>query len=352
MSVRYESVFAQATFQHDGHMADYLIARTDDLMLLYLQTRFGTGRHSLRHYQKGQLVEERSFASPHGILCYYLQLLWVWTRELRRFCRGRRQVLAIFSHPLLAVGCRVRRNVRTLFWQWDYFPDGVLVSRLFNAVARHFAKRVDDYRPLTRAIGAVMGRTDAPVMRLGMTVPNRFGDPRSLRLLMVGQLRPGQGVEAVLDFLAAHCEYSLCMFGRAVPGYAEVIRRQLKDLRLDRRVEFPDQVVSEEDLRTAAAGCFAALALYDTGKDNLTNYADPGKVKSAIEMGLPIVMTRISEVVEFVERFHAGEVIDSPDELPAAILRIRSDPQAYFEGCRRFAECFVAEKVYSGLDQL
>lgn len=347
MSARLESVFAQATFQHDGHLADYLISHSDDLTLLYFQTRFGTGRHFLRRYQKGELVEERAFACPHGILSYYLQMLLVWTRELRWYCRGRRQVLAVFTHPILAVGCALRRNVRTLFWQWDYFPDGVFVSRLFNAVARHFAKRVDSYRPLTRSIGEVMGRPDAPVMRLGMMVPERFGDPRSSRLLMVGQLRPGQGVEAVLDFLAAHREYSLSLFGRAVPGYAETIRRHLKDLQLEERVDFPNQVVSEGDLRAAAATCFAALALYDTGKDNLTNYADPGKVKSAIEMGLPVVMTRISETVEFVERFRAGEVIDDLNELPAAIARIRADPQTYFKGCRTFAEHFSAEKVYS-----
>lgn len=349
MDVRYECVFAQATFQHDGHLADYLIAHTDDLALLYFQTRFGTGRHCLRRYRRGELVEERSFAAPHGIFGYYLQLLRVWRRELNRFRRGRSLVLAVVTHPLLAFRRGWRRNVRTLFWQWDYFPDGVLVSRLFNAAARRAAGRVDCYRPLTRAIGRAMGRPEAPVMRLGMTVPERFGDPSSARLLLVGQLRPGQGVEAVLDFLAAQREYSLALFGRAVPGYAETIRRRMKDLQLEGRVEFPDRVVGADELRAAAATCVAALALYDTGKDNLTNYADPGKVKSAIEMGLPIVMTRISETVEFVERFRAGEVIDALDDLPAAIRRIRSNPQVYFDGCRKFAECFSAEKMYAAL---
>jgi len=348
MSVRYESVFAQATFQYDGHLADYLIEHTDELALLYFQTRFGTGEHCLRLYRHGELVVERSFASPHGIIGYYLQMLRVWTRELNRFRRDRRQVLAIFNHPLLAFGCRLRRNVRTLFWQWDYFPDGVLVSRLFNAVARYYARHVDCYRPLTRAIGQVMGLPLAPVMSLGMREPDQSGDPSSRRLLMVGQLRPGQGVESVLGFLADNPEYSLSLCGRAVPGYAQSIRRIIIDAKLQGRVEFPDAVIPETELRRKAATCLASLALYDTGRTNLTNYADPGKVKSSIEMGLPIIMTRISEVVPMIERFRAGEIIDSVDELASAVAKIRSDPRAYFEGCRRFAGHFRHETVYSG----
>ena len=66
-------------------------------------------------------------------------------------------------------------------------------------------------------------------------------------------------------------------------------------------------------------------------------------------MGLPVVMTRISEIVPFIARFHAGEVIDSVADLPAALSRIRRDPTSYFAGCRAFAEHFDYRK-YDLLD--
>ena len=337
---RYECVFAQASFQFCGHIDDYLIENARQVGLLYFQTRFGKGRHLFRCYEEGRLVEERELSFAPSCLGYYMGLWRHWNRELNAFRRGKAEVTAIFTHPLLAFGKMFRRNVRTFFWQWDYFPDASPKSRLFNAFARFYAPRCTVYRPLTHAIGKAVGLPDAPPLMLGVRPPARFGDPQSSRLLLVGQLRKGQGVEAVLDFLVRTPDCSLSLMGAAANGFGDEIRRRIAEGNLEGRVFFPDRFVSEGELRDEAAKCLAALALYETSANNLTHYADPGKVKSAIEMGLPVVMTRISEIVPFVERFHAGEVIDSVAALPAALAKIRRAPAAYFDGCRAFAAHF------------
>ena len=343
---RHECVFAQASFQFCGHVDDYLIARTRHLGLLYFQTRFGKGRHLFRRYETGRLVEEREIPFPSSCLGYYVCLWRTWNRELNAFRRGRAEVTAVFMHPLLAFGKSLRRHVRTVFWQWDHFPDASPKSRLFNAFARFYAPRCTVYRPLTRAIGNAVGLPDAPPLMLGVKPPTRFGDPKSQRLLLVGQLRKGQGVEDVLGFLSRTPGFSLSLIGAAANGFGDEIRRRIAEDGLEGRVHFPDRFVSEDGLRDEAAKCLAALALYDTAANNLTHYADPGKVKSAIEMGLPVVMTRISEIAPFVERFHAGEVVDSVADLPTALERVRREPDAYFAGCRAFAEHFAYERYY------
>lgn len=343
---RHEAVFAQANFQFCGHIDDYLIAHTRQLGLLYFQTRFGTGGHLFRRYEEGRLVEERTFAFAPSCLGYYGGMLRLWHRELDAFRRGKAEVTAVFTHPLLACGKMFRRNVRTFFWQWDHFPDTSPKSRLFNVFARFYAPRCSVYRPLTHAIGKAVGLPDAKPLMLGVKPPLRFGDPQSNRLLLVGQLRQGQGIEDVLGFLAAHPDYALSLLGASANGFGAEIRRRIAAGGMEGRVVFPDRFVSDAELRDEAAKCFAALALYDTAPNNFTHYADPGKVKSAIEMGLPVVMTRISEIVPFIERFHAGEVIDSVADLPAALSRIRRDPASYFEGCRAFAEHFEYGRYY------
>lgn len=343
---RYECVFAQASFQFCGHFDEFLIENTRQLGLLYFQTRFGKGCHLFRRYEEGRLVEERTFAFVPSCLGYYVGLWRNWNRELNAFRRGKVEVTAIFTHPLLAFGKMFRRNVRTFFWQWDHFPDASPKSRLFNAFARFYAPRCAGYRPLTHAIGKAVGMPDAKPLMLGVKPPTRFGDPHSNRLLLVGQLRKGQGIEAVLGFLASHPDYTLSLIGASANGFGANIRRSLADGKLEGRVFFPDRFVSEDELRDEAAKCFAALALYDTAPGNLTHYADPGKVKSSIEMGLPVVMTRISEIVPFVERFHAGVVIDSVADLPMALAKIRRDPDAYFAGCRAFAAHFEYGRYY------
>ncbi len=342
-----KTVFAQAAFQFCGHLDDHLIATARDLVLVYFQTRFGSGDHLVRRYCDGRLVEERAFRSSRSIVFYYLRMWCLWRRELRRFVREKGSCTALFIHPLLAVLRVSPRRVRHVFWQWDYFPDGALVSRLFNAVARVSSRRVDDYHPLTAAIGRVMGRPDAKVVMLGMRRPAAFGSRESNRLLLVGQLRPGQGVEAVLRFLAEDSRFRLSLIGAAAAGFEREIGRLVRAGHLEGRVDFANRFISETELREVAKGCLAALAPYETNPSNLTNYADPGKVKSSLEMGLPVVMTRISEIAPFVERFRAGEVVDDLSGLGPALDRIRADYPAYLEGVRRFADHFACERIYA-----
>ena len=346
MSFRYENVFAQASFQFCGHIDEYLIANTRQLGLVYFQTRFGKGGHLFRRYEEGRLVEERKLGFASSCPGYYWGMLRHWRRELNAFRVGKDCVTAMFTHPILAMGLCSMKNVRTVFWQWDYFPDGTVKSRIFNSCARFYAPKCDVYRPLTHAIGRAVGMPDAEPLMLGMKPPTRFGDVASSRLLLVGQLRGGQGVEEALDFIARNGEYSLSLVGASANGFGDEIRRRIVEGKMEGRVFFPDRFVTDEELRSEAAKCFASLALYDSMPSNFTHYADPGKVKSSIEMGLPVIMTRISEVVPFVERFHAGEVIDSTADLREAIAKIRHDPGSYFAGCRAFAEHFDYGRYY------
>lgn len=343
---RYDSVFAQASLQTAGHVEEYLIPRTRHLGLFYVQPRYSGMPNLFRRYEEGRLAEERECASSRSMLAYYLRWQWQWNRELNRFRNGKESVTAIFRHPFSAIGMMFRRNVRHVYWQWDYFPDGSFFSRLFNAFSRFYSKRVDRYLVLTDSIGRAMRAERAEVVLLGMRLPRAFGDPSSRRLLFVGQIKDGQGVESVLAFLSEHAEYALSLMGHASGDFGSRLRRRIEELGLSERVNFPDRFVTEEELRQEASRCLAALALYDPDEAGVTRYADPGKVKSCIELGLPVVMTRVSDIVPFVERFHAGEIVDSADGLLEALHRIGSDPRSYFDGCRRFAEHFDFNRYY------
>ena len=144
-----ESVFAQASLQRCGHLDEYRIRHVRHVALLYMQTRFGTGGHLIRFYEEGRLVGERRLGSAKSMPLYYGLWLWHWHRELKRFSRRNPGTVAIFEHPLGAVGLSLRRSVRHVFWQWDYFPAASLVNRAFNAVARHYAPRCTAYYALT-----------------------------------------------------------------------------------------------------------------------------------------------------------------------------------------------------------
>ena len=348
---RYQSVFAHASFQFCGHIDEYLIANTRHLTLLRTQTRFGKGGHLLERYEEGQLVEDRRLASSRNIFLYYLLWFIHHNRELWRHAhRLKCGTVALFTHPIGCFGMGLQRllgRVKYAFWVWDWFPPASLSLKIYAAVLRFYAKRSDFTYAVTQAIADKIGG-NASVVMLGMKrLPCADADrSKSKQILVVGQLRHGQGIEDVLDFIAAHPEYSLTLMGAAANGFERIINERIQSDHLEGRVAFPNRFVSQEELSDAAAKCFCGLALYDTAPGNFTHYADPGKVKSYIEMGLPVVMTRISGIVPFIERYKAGEVIDSLAELPAAVTRIAIDPRRYEDGALELAEHFEFQGYY------
>ncbi len=346
-AIVYNSIFAQVSYQFCGHLDEYLIRHAKHLGLMYFPTRYGREGVTLRFYEEGRLVEELKKPMSCAVIPYYWQWWRTWSRELKKFSKAHDGTTAIFTHPLGGVGMSSRRNVRHVFWQWDYFPDGSLVSRIFNVTAKAVARKCWRYHPLTNAIGKAMGMESTTPVMLGVTVPERRTDSPTNRLLMVGQLRGGQGVEHVLDFIGSNPEYSLSLIGAAAGDFGSEISSRIRSLGIGDRVFFPNRFFTDSELREEAGKCFASLALYDTDSSNLTNYADPGKVKSSIEMGLPVVMTRISAIVPYVEKYGAGEVIDSIEALPNAVAKIANDRQRYQEGVIAFARHFDYGRYYA-----
>jgi glycosyltransferase involved in cell wall biosynthesis len=255
------------------------------------------------------------------------------------------------THP---VGCfgyglqKILGKVKYAFWPWDWFPPVRVHLKIYAAVVKHYIRRVDFPFALTEGISKEVGK-NVPVVMLGMkrlqcADVDRTG---SKRILVVGQLRRGQGIEDALEFIAAKPQYSLTLLGAAANGFESEIYSIISRTGISDRVDFPNRFVSQDELSEAASKCFCGLALYDTSGDNFTHYADPGKVKSYLEMGLPVVMTRISGIVPYIEKYKAGEVIDSLTELSFAVDRINENPDTYLTGVRLFSEYFRYDKYYA-----
>lgn len=355
---RYENVFAQASFQFCGHIDEYLIANTRHLALFYCQPRFGEHHHVLRRYEEGHLVDERVIRSSQGLFVYYWLWLWHHNVELWRFTRHRREAtLLLCGHPVCLFGSalmRLFRRVRYAYAIGDYFPSKKLAIRAFERVKKFYHDRADFAYYLTDAINRRMNggivRTDA-AHRTVMWGMKPFSDcmkhrSASRRILFVGLVRPGQGVGEMLDFLSMRIDFSLALVGGAANGYGTTVERMIAERGLGSRVYFENRFHSERELRDIAKTCFCGLALYDTAPDNFTHYADPGKVKAYAELGLPIVMTRISDIVPFIERFHAGEIVDSSVDAGAAVEKIAADPQGYMQGIEAFNAHFDYRTYY------
>ena len=355
---RYDSVFMHAPYQFCGHIDEYFIANARHLCILYFETRFGTRQHCLRRYEEGQLVEERLLASSNGRFGYYWHYWLNHVVELWKFSKGRSRTLVACGHPVEMFGMTLLKLFRRLnysYWIGDYFPDTGFVIRTYERVKKFYHGLADYAWYLSNPINRVLNggkfrsderhRTVSWGLRLHPGCEADRGDSR--RILFVGLLRNGQGIERLLTFVSEHQDYKLSVIGNAANGYDQVIAETIARLNIGNRVLFPNRFYSMEELDAEARRCFVGVALYDVAADNFTHYADPGKVKAYIEMGLPVVMTRISDVVNAIEKFKAGEIVDSMDDVGVAVNRIAHEGAAYRKGVLDFAAHYDFERYYA-----
>ena len=353
----YQSVFAHVPYQFCGHVTEYLVANTEHLCLFVFETRFGKKRHRIERYENGVKTGERELRSSHNVFLYYWRWFLYAHVELFRFAaKAPGRTIVFCGHPVNLFGMTLHRlvhRVRYAYWIGDYFPSRSIVIRCFERVKRFYNSRVDFAWYLSDAInrienGEVRNEPCRRTVPWGIRMYPGCDAVRrdTRRILFVGLLREGQGIDALVDFIAANPEYGLSIIGEAAYGYDRTIARMIADKRVSDRVFFPNRFYSQDELIEEAKRSFAGIALYDTGADNFTHYADPGKVKAFIELGLPVIMTRISDVVPWIERFSAGIVVDSVSEVPSAARTIAENPEKYNEGVRDFAAHFDYERHY------
>ena len=145
--------------------------------------------------------------------------------------------------------------------------------------------------------------------------PEQGHDAR--RVVFLGHLVERQGVSTLLAALAAlrerGVEVSADVVGRG--PLEQALRAEAAEFGLDGSVTFHGFVPRHEDVERILAAASVGLAPYEAG--SFTQYADPGKLKSYLAAGLPIVTTEVPPNAQELERAGAAVLIDgSPGGSP------------------------------------
>ena len=354
---RYKRIFMYSSLQFCGHREEYFAARTEHVVFYIPFTRCGARPGLVREYRMGSLVSEYQVPSSANLVLYYA--LWYLNHIrilLRHFRRGR-PLIVHAGFPVAFFGLWFQRLLRPATFAYtigDYFPPQTLLGHLFAKVQQFYHDRVTCAYYLTDRINRQLNGTvlDTPTRRTVMwgvqEAPIRRDPPGAhVRLLLVGLIKGSEGLSRLLEFLAASPDYSLEVVGVCDDLLYQNFMRQIRAAGLSDRVHFPNLFLPEPELHELSRACHIGVALYDTNPMNPTNYADPGKVKAYTEMGLPVVMTDISDIARYIREFRCGETIrQDPAELATALQRIRNGYPGYVEGVRRFNAHFAYEAYY------
>jgi len=117
------------------------------------------------------------------------------------------------------------------------------------------------------------------------------------------------------------------------------VKQIIKQRGFQKYVEFKGVVTNRKHLEKLLSMNAIGVAPYKPGSDShsSTYFADPTKPKDYMALGLPVVITRVPQIADEIDKNRAGFAINyNKDEFVNAVVNLLSDDQLYKE-CRENA---------------
>ncbi len=355
---RYKNIILYSSHQWCGNSFEYFRDHTEKFLVFLLMPRVQNKDNVLQVYEYGKLIEEVPLLLSENFLPYYF--LWyyhyIWT--LFKYFKYGEKVYVITAHPyIFFLGSlqKIFRNIEFVYWIADYFPPINRVLFWYEKLKRFYH---DGMRYACYLGDGVNKQMNGRVMHTPFRQTIMWGvSPKFIKrniskisktLLYVGVIRESVGLDVAYRFLSEHREYRLQIVG--ICDKATYVHQQklIHDAGVSKQVHFPNRFYYDDELTKLSETCFAGLALYTTDNTNTIYYSDPGKVKAYAEMNLPIIISKTSSIMPYIEKFGAGEVIDrTPDALFAAVKKVIRQYPKYLRGLKKFNEYFFYERYYA-----
>ena len=353
---RYKNIFLYSSLQFSGHIEEYFARHTYKLVVLVIMPRLNNKNNLIRVYEKGRLMSEKSVWSSGNIFLYYLAWLFDYWKILLTYFDKKEEFTVISFHPISFFGSSLQKRLRRVkfaFWIGDYFPPVNFSLRLFESLKKHYHDRVKYRYYLSNRLNNLYNHTivDTQQSRTVMwgLKPSKITHSagKKTSILFIGLIKESQGLELVFEFLRKHKNFKLNIIGNCDDGLYKKYLKIIHGNGIENLVFFPNRFYQDKELRDLAMSNQVGIAMYNTESNNATYYTDPGKIKSYLEMGLPVVMSETSAIAPFIKKFHCGEVVDSSVEAVGnAFNRIRLNYDLYLRGVHNFNNYFYYEKYY------
>jgi len=353
----YKNIFIYSSLQSTGNAEKYFAAHTEKLVVFVLTSRQEHDRNLLRIYKKGKLFEEKKIKLSTNIFLYYFLWYVNYISIILKYFTRQEKVIVISWHPISFFGMflqKMVRNINFLFWDGDYFPPVKLSLVLYEKLKKHYNSKVKYALYQTDMInekmnGKVVHTRFRKTLTWGIIPRNikRTLNQKKFTLLFVGLVRESQGLEFLFEFLKNHKEYPLKVLGVCTEKLYQKYKTIIKKNKIDSQVYFPNRFFSDKELEEESKTCQVGIAVYDMDWTNATYYTDPGKVKTYASLGLPIIMTDVSAIVQYIKRFGCGRVIKKEyRDLEEALLDVKKNYRKYLAGLAKFNKYFYYETYY------
>lgn len=154
------------------------------------------------------------------------------------------------------------------------------------------------------------------------------------KLIFLGGMRPVMGIELILesfkDILKEIPSATLLLIGGG--SHLEKYKIFSKRLGLEKHVNFTGFIEGHDDVDDLLCTGAIGLAPFAPDKSSYEFYSDVGKPKAYLAAGMPVIITRVPEIADEIEKKRAGIVIGyNKKELTDALLILLKDDKTYKE---------------------
>lgn len=362
---------------------DYLHTRVAQLGVIGLAGPFQKGaRGRYTEYRQGRCVETRPLAgvhveNPHTLsapfkltAAFLLYIVSIWRSVLR---------LKTTWDWFIGISCfsafcgiwlkRWGRVRRVIYYSIDYYPRPArwgferFMVWLFRGMDRFCAKNSDIVWHISERIAtarAVMGGLASDRYKhLEMPLSYRASLMRRYPLAaierwtigFVGTLTFSQGLQLLIEILPDLVKRFPLLKVRVIGRgpHARDLEEMAARAGCQDHMIFHGFVENEEEVLEIIAHSAIAVAPWTQTADNNILYADPGKPKLYMCLGVPCIITRGPDIADTIIRHEAGAVIDyNREQLFKAIEYLMVDDDR-LERCRNNAYAlgseFISEKI-------
>lgn len=267
---------------------------------------------------------------------------------------------------------KMGRCKRVIYWSMDFVPHNrfknILLNYFYNAVNSISCKNADEVWDLSPRMASgrskYLGIKEKDYKK-HKVVPYGLWIDRIKRiiyskcdkntLVYMGHLLPKQGVDTVIKsipkIIMSTPQFKFKIIGDG--SFKNALVEMAHELGVEKYCKFTgridDSVKMEKEISLAAA----AIAPYKKTKDNYTYYADPGKVKSYLACGVPVLLTDLPWNAKEIEKKKCGIIIkDDGSDLVVKLRKIFKPDvnKEYRKNAASYSKAYGYAKIFSSLD--
>jgi len=130
-------------------------------------------------------------------------------------------------------------------------------------------------------------------------------------VVFMGHLLEKQGVQLLISAIPEVIKHIKDFKVRIIGDgpYRKYLEKLIFDLGVSKHVEMLGYIDSEEEKYKLISSASLAYALYDPDIASFTYYADPGKIKTYLSCGVPVLVTNVPEISKELVATNSGVIL-------------------------------------------